>query len=370
MQKNLSIQSLRGYAAILVVMDHALLSLRRFGVLPQKMEYVAADLGAMGVHIFFVISGFIMMYIAYGNFGKSSAPQRFFAARIKRIVPLYYIATALAIGISTVGAETPYRWSDILLSMLFMPSHAHPGSNEFLYPILAVGWTLNYEMLFYVLFAVALLFRRRIGVSFMTCTLLFLIAAGRELRMVAQRPLGTSLLFDTLHYFTRDIMLYFVFGILIAFFARDKKCPTLSIPVPALWGCGLGVAEICVCNYLIPNQHPAWRTASTMIIAIVSVGLCVVAAQNGQNRLSEKLGDASYSIYLFHGFFQAAVASLWLRWAGGSYLGEMSCAFFFGVGGGYLAYIAIERPLIATLQRKPSVHPVKVETELVSVETA
>ena len=370
MKKNHYIQNLRGYAAILVVIDHALLSLANFGVLPKRIEYLADDLGAMGVHIFFVISGFIMMYIAFDSFGKPFAPRQFIAARIKRVVPLYYFATALALGINALAGNSPYRWTDILLSMCFLPSHAHPGSAEFLYPVLGVGWTLNYEMFFYLLFTCALLFKRRLGVPFIICSLLILIAAGSGLRLTSQHPIDASLLFEIVRYFTRDIMLYFVFGIAIGLVARSSRCPSLSIPMPALIGCGLGVAEVCLCNYLIAHQQPLWRTALTMLIAILAVGFCVVARQTGQSWLAEKLGDASYSIYLFHRFFVAAAVSIWLHWIGRFYWGEVCAGVLLGIGGGYLAYALVERRLTNLVHRKPSVRSARPEEAVASVEPA
>ena len=128
--KNLYIQNLRGYAATLVVVDHALLRQASFGTISKGIESVANDLGAMGVHIFFVISGFIMMFNTFESFNRAGAPGRFMLARIKRIVPLYYAATIVAIAISNHGNSAAYRWSDIALSMAFMPSTKDSGSRS------------------------------------------------------------------------------------------------------------------------------------------------------------------------------------------------------------------------------------------------
>lgn len=372
-QKNHYIQNLRGYAAILVVIDHALQTLVHAGILPKRVDYVADDLGAAGVHIFFAISGFIMMHVAFDSFGKPFAPQRFLLARIKRIVPLYYVATVVAIGIHALEGSRPYSWSDIVLSMFFMPSHAHLdvlASTRSLYPILAVGWTLNYEMFFYLLFAIALFFRMRVGVGFMACLLLLLVAVGSGEKMFSPHLLGTTLLFEIAHYFTRDIMLYFVLGIIISLFAKGKRWPSLSIPMPALLGCSLSIVELCTLNYLMPNQYPAWRAALTILVAFVAVGLCAIATPSKQNGLAEKLGDASYSIYLFHGFFLLASFLCWQRWVGGFYAGEIFFAVLFGIGGGYLTYSFIERPLSIRVNRKRTVVRPTVETDKVSVEVA
>jgi exopolysaccharide production protein ExoZ len=368
--KNLYIQNLRGYAATLVVVDHALLRQANFGTLSKGIEFVANDLGAMGVHIFFVISGFIMMFNTFESFNRAGAPGRFMLARIKRIVPLYYAATIVAIAISNRGNSAAYRWSDIALSMAFMPSHVHMHSvaAEYLYPVLGVGWTLNYEMFFYLLFAIALLFTRRSGTLFLTCTLLLLIAMGSGLRQFSQYSIGASITFDIFYYFTRDIMLYFLFGIIIAILARKGWMPSRTIPTPALWGCIFGIFGIFLYDYLLPGEHPVWRSAFAMIVAIVSVALCVVAIPGKPDGLSVKLGDASYSIYLFHGFLMSAIASLWQRWVGEAYLAEGAASVLLGLGGGYLIYAFIENPLNLFLHRKHVSRPDKTETQLAFVE--
>jgi peptidoglycan/LPS O-acetylase OafA/YrhL len=368
--RNLYIQNLRGYAATLVVIDHALLRQANFGTISKGIESVANDLGAMGVHIFFAISGFIMMFNTFESFNRAGASGRFMLARFKRIVPLYYAATIVAIAISNHGNNVAYRWSDVALSMAFMPSHVHSVAAEYLYPVLGVGWTLNYEMFFYLLFAIALLFNRRSGILFLTCTLLLLIAMGSGLRQFSQHPIGTTILFDIFYFFTRNIMLYFLFGIIVAILARKRWMPSRTIPAPALWGCSLGIFGIFLCNYLLPGEHPAWRSAFAMMVAIVSVGLCVVAIPGKPDWLSVKLGDASYSIYLFHGFLMSAIASLWQRWVGEAYLAEGVASVLLGLGGGYLIYAFIENPLNLLLHRKHVSRPDKAETKLAFVERA
>jgi exopolysaccharide production protein ExoZ len=125
-----SIQILRAAAALGVLLDHAG---RWLDVAP------IVDIGAAGVDLFFVISGFIMVYTSERLFGQTGAPQRFLARRIIRIVPLYWTLTAFAaLVLFGFGPNT-------LGSYLFIPTHRGP--------ILTVGWTLNYEMMFYSLFA-------------------------------------------------------------------------------------------------------------------------------------------------------------------------------------------------------------------------
>jgi exopolysaccharide production protein ExoZ len=106
------------------------------------------------VDLFFVISGFVL-WTAAGE--TPASPGAFLWARVRRVAPLYWIAT-LAV------AALAWRWPAVLpvvhpeprhviLSLLFLP-HWGPGGDPF--PLLSAGWTLTYEAFFYVAFAIAL----------------------------------------------------------------------------------------------------------------------------------------------------------------------------------------------------------------------
>ena len=113
---------------------------------------VFIDKGAVGVDIFFVISGLV---IFLSTEGKSLPPVRFLLYRLFRIVPAYWLYTVLmalvVVFARPVLPDQTVDWSHFLLSLLFIPTE-NPGGYG-IYPTLNVGWTLNYEMLFYVLFA-------------------------------------------------------------------------------------------------------------------------------------------------------------------------------------------------------------------------
>jgi peptidoglycan/LPS O-acetylase OafA/YrhL len=122
-----SIQALRAIAALLVFWGHAINAVTL--EVPADFPHLY---GPFGVDIFFVISGFVMVYSSEGLFGQPGAPIKFFARRIARIVPLYWAATAIL-----VWFVVPYASTKAVLGSLFfaprIPSEA---------PLLFVGWTL------------------------------------------------------------------------------------------------------------------------------------------------------------------------------------------------------------------------------------
>jgi exopolysaccharide production protein ExoZ len=123
---------------------------------------IDARIGAAGVDLFFIISGFIIVYASEPLFGKPAGPQVFFLRRLIRIAPLYWTVTAFFIvlflaspnGFAATIAASNTSIGAIIASFMFLP-FARPDGTMF--PLHSVGWTLNYEVFFYVIFE-ALLF--------------------------------------------------------------------------------------------------------------------------------------------------------------------------------------------------------------------
>lgn len=157
------VQYLRAIAALSVFYYHFTATLVSREMMTPVTIY---EIGAAGVDLFFVISGFIMAKIAFEN---PVEPLSFMRRRLARIVPLYWVATALVFAIALAAPQLAGNvkpdWLHLAHSLLFLPY----GSNgDITAPILVVGWTLNFEMFFYVLVAIgAGLFadKKLIGVS-------------------------------------------------------------------------------------------------------------------------------------------------------------------------------------------------------------
>src|ERR1700730_5914930 len=133
-----NIQSLRALAALSVAYFHT--------------DFGGIRFGSFGVDVFFVISGFIMAQICQTD------SSHFFLRRLVRIVPLYWALTLLIFGLAKFAPWLVYRapadWADLARSLFFVPYQNKSGLVQ---PELFLGWTLNYEMFFYVNVALALL---------------------------------------------------------------------------------------------------------------------------------------------------------------------------------------------------------------------
>jgi exopolysaccharide production protein ExoZ len=158
-----SIQYLRGLAAFGVVAFHA----------SERAGY-QFDVGTAGVDVFFVISGFVMWMVTSS---KTLSPAEFLARRVQRIVPLYWAVTlaVAAVALLIPGSFPAMRPTvgHVVQSLLFIP---HRGETSMIAPLIVPGWTLNYEMFFYLLFAAGLFAPARVRPWALTATLVSLVA--------------------------------------------------------------------------------------------------------------------------------------------------------------------------------------------------
>src|SRR5438045_2337056 len=145
------IQMLRGIAASMVVFVHLDVQLARLGYRTLGSGWLAT-----GVDIFFVISGFIM-WVSVERRPDMTAGT-FLRNRLIRIVPLYWLVSAGVLTMTFAAPQllhtTVFSAPHAIASFLFLPAR-HPVVGNF-WPLLIPGWTLDYEMLFYVLFAAAI----------------------------------------------------------------------------------------------------------------------------------------------------------------------------------------------------------------------
>jgi exopolysaccharide production protein ExoZ len=298
-----SLQYLRALAAIGVVLFHASLAAR-----------TPLGFGAYGVDIFFVISGFVMVWITSGE----TRPLPFLAARLRRIVPLYWIVTVVAIAAVTIRlGDFPFGPGGLGSSFLFLP-YGPPGPERHYMPIHQVGWTLNYDMMFYAVLAAALVLRRPLQLIAVTAALLALAAIG-----VFLQPQTAPL-----EFWSDPIILHFLGGAWLAAAIRPSEA---GLP---RW---LAVCAVLALLVLLPVPR----------IAILLVGGLVLLDLKGLIPKSPLLllGDASYSIYLWHPFAIAACAFAARSLSVPPAL-LLPLATLAGIAIGLLGYALIEKPLL------------------------
>lgn len=283
MPKFYTVQYLRALAALAVVIFHAL----------ESSAYPFL-VGAAGVDIFFVISGFIMGILMHS---RESDPVVFFRRRIARIVPLYWVCTLGALACFTLKPGFLYQFDpsfgNLIQSLLFVP---HAGATKHGSPMLMQGWTLEYEMFFYVLCTITLALPVRSKIPVLLCALLALTLSGAAFHP-AQKALAA---------YTSPMLLEFAAGLAIAATYLSR-----ALPASAAWGwslAGLGLAALAAQMPLIGlDLH--YRLLGYGAPAVLLVLGCVVSEQARPLpvfKFGILLGDASYALYLTHGFVVAA----------------------------------------------------------------
>jgi len=337
------LQVLRFFAAFSVLFGHALHEALSFGFAGGQSVLATVDgwnFGS-GVDVFFVLSGFLMFYISAASFGTAEAQPKFLMRRIVRLVPLYWLFTA-AMLVATLAfpaqlAHATLSVPHVLASFAFVP---WLDSTALPHPLLGLGWTLNYEMFFYLLFSFALLLPLRQGLG----ALVVLFAA-----LVAANPLiGAN--WVQLKFWSDPIILEFLFGVGLAVLFRRGVVLARGAAIAAVLAGAIGLAIA-----------PLWPLAGPMLrplTAGVPAALLVAAAaslSNGRlSRAGQLLvlgGDASYALYLSHPFSINLVVLVWQKLHLASpwlfALSAIAAAVLVSV----TVHLALERPLTRWLHR-------------------
>lgn len=335
----LTIQALRGIAALLVVAYHAVL------LWTAKFTGSNAELwvnGSAGVDVFFVISGLVMVLSAGRLASSADAGLVFLRHRVMRIVPFYWLMTtakiAAMLAMPQLVMRTQLSWAYVLGSYALLPVHDANGDFK---PVLPVGWTLTYEMFFYLLLALALCLRQPIlRVAGPVLGVAYLVAALRQ----PSWPEAAD--------FANPIVLEFLYGVMIALALRGGRRLPMGIAALSLaCGTALIVTVPAVSSLVRPF---AWGLPAAMMVA-GAVALEPVLAR----RLPRWLlacGDGSYAIYLTHGFVVPVVgiAVLRLGASGGASLAAVVAASLAASAAvGWAAHVVLERPMLALFRRQP-----------------
>ncbi|WP_456790000.1 acyltransferase family protein [Bradyrhizobium sp. USDA 4472] len=311
-----SIQILRGIAALFIVIGHGQSMARELAALTNRTFLAWSPVPwGVGVDLFFVISGFIIFYSS-AKYENDAQPRRaFYAHRIARLVPLYWTATALFIALIATKKSLGFAQDDafptmqaIAASLLFLPIDG-PGTSGLAFPVYDLGWTLNYEMYFYTLFALCLM---RSYVQSATRVLACLCAV---------LLLGAVLKIELLPFafWCQPIVLEFGCGILIAVAMRRS----VSLPAPirlalVVLGATLIVAlpfgqpEAINGTYLNGwNRFYTLGLPAALVVAGAALGPDV--RKTFWSAIPLQLGDASYSLYLLHPFVLFALSMAYRR---------------------------------------------------------
>ena len=263
-----NIELLRFIAALAVVYFHAVGTLRAVAF-PEIGPNPLTELGAAGVDVFFVISGFVI-FLSLTR--KNRTPIEFARDRLIRLVPAYWILTIshLVILASVAilrGTEVPFDFSWTIQSLFFV---SQPLGNNL--PLISQGWSLEIEMLFYLLVAVGLIIKNPIAnIVFPAVALVSLVGFG----------------------LLPDLALEFIFGGLLGYLYTRIK-----FPAPVAIGAGvIGIVLFVAPVILGAVDAPRWVTwgIPSMLVVFSAINLPQL-----NWKILPTIGAASYPVYLLH----------------------------------------------------------------------
>ncbi|WP_067984680.1 acyltransferase family protein [Neptuniibacter pectenicola] len=301
-----NIQYLRAIAVLMVVYVH---SVEQFSWLDS---YFFAAIGHSGVDLFFIISGFIMVY-ATNN--KNINFMFFLYNRLVRIVPMYWFFTTIFLIISAfmpslVNNSNLDGWH-VFSSYFFIPSYS-PNYPENYWPLLIPGWTLNYEMVFYLLFSCSLMF---VGVYRVVCLsflMFFLFIFSSYFDSI-----------ESLGFYANYIIFEFLLGAFFGVFFVKYFSSCNSF-----FGFFICFIAVFLWFYLDGKSERFLHLGIPSFLFFIGF-LYIDKRFVLGNKIMHLIGDSSYSIYLSHAFSLSFLKFVFVAFGYSYYTGDFLKGFIF-----------------------------------------
>lgn len=333
------LQALRFIAAALVLTGHVLMEMlqheMKLGAITPLVDFP----WGVGVDIFFLISGFIISHSALDNPRSLTSARKFILQRLIRIWPTYAMFTALmmvaVLLVPAFLAHNVLTLSYVIASFLFIPM---PRPDDLrMFPVLGQGWTLNYEMFFYLAFTMALLLPVKLRAPVLWIGGISLILLGQYVAL--PQPLA---------FYADPIVGEFLLGILLS--VMMKRLPAMPN------GARLAIILAPVALFLLNSGDELPRIVSLGIPAFLLVGGVLFLGEKGERLLGASwlvlLGNASYALYLSHTFAVNAVLLFWIKLHLAIPALFFLLTFVVAIVGSVLVYKLLEVPTLQFLKQR------------------
>ena len=279
---------LRGVAATLVMLCHFCWTFSQAYSEPSTIQIYMAVYGAIGVDLFFVISGFVIFYAWFSRDFGSTRVSDFLRRRVARILPLYWIALLATVVMYALG----YRSGDnltlnsMILDIFLIPHTVYDSA-------VGVSWTLTFEFIFYLIFCATLFLRSQTSsLAFTTVALGVLAVAGQAIPALAVNDI--------------PVVVEFTFGMVLAHLVlKGRRLKTSGFLLVSMFLVTLAPVLFLPDLFNSVAISPWARVIFWGVPSAVVVGsmLQVPDTQKIPQKICMLLGGASYSLYLFHYFF-------------------------------------------------------------------
>lgn len=279
-QKQLSIQYLRGIAALFIVLCH--------------ISYI--PFGQFGVDIFVCISGFVIML---STESKGKFDKDFFFKKFIRIAPLYYFITLITFILCkikpTLFYTTVANWPNLLKSILFIPY----SCNGNVLPIFPIGWYINIAMELYLIFYIAMKISYKYRAVISLAILSILVIIGRVFKFAA----------EPYEFWTRTVLIEFIFGIVAFYIYKHFKTAKKSVKKSSFT---VALFFVCLILFLIMiladsynvslDRSIKWGIPAFLMLLIFVMYFDMQKPSSYINKIFIYIGNISYSLYMTHYF--------------------------------------------------------------------
>jgi exopolysaccharide production protein ExoZ len=336
------LQVYRGIGALLVVMFHLNdMSKERL----QQVTFLNLfEAGWSGVDYFFVLSGFIMVYVHRSAIAKPDQLKSFLVKRAVRIYPIYWIITLLVLFFFLVipgfANNQDLNIQKIFVSLLLLPQNDKP--------ILDVGWTLIYELYFYLLFSVAIWFKPKYSVPILSSWLFITMLHYLKVVNFGGEAFLLNIVFGNMN-------LEFILGCLAGYIVI-KFGSKISKNRWILFGAAnLGYIALLILLAATKIEIDRMSTFGVMA-ALLIIGSASIDLNDSPKvpKILTYLGDASYSIFLLHSPIVSAITKVVQKANLGKYFDSFfapALVVLITVVLGCLFYSLIEKPLTVYLRK-------------------
>ncbi len=291
------IQVFRGLASVGVLLTHCgLIFEQNFN---QSFLNNVFNFGGAGVDFFFALSGFIIFYIHQKDIEQPQKLQPFFLKRLIRVYPLYWLVLGLKIGTSLLFGYDPDLHNrtilEIFQAIVLFPQDRSILSSSFL----GVSWTLSFEIFFYFVFGLAIWFPKRIMLPLIAA---WLLGSFGSLVGISPFPHGSMLR----EFWFSPLNLEFALGCWSAYLVRRHRFSNGQ----GIFNFGLFLLSISIALEIYTSIHKLPPiTLSSLITFGIPCWILIIGAVTLESERTIKvspilseIGNASYSIYLIHGF--------------------------------------------------------------------
>ena len=263
-----NLEYLRGLAALLVFVSHYA---QNFSLSDSPEWVFVESFGNFGVDLFFVLSGFVIT-ISVWDRTRAHFPN-FIIGRARRLLPLYLVLTILASALILIADAAginfsipPFSISHFLASATFTSQTFGFG-----YPVLAQGWTLEFEVGFYLISAIAIVLSKP-GLARLVITVILLGSIGLAI---------SQLYFE------------FLFGVIIGGIYKLGRLSDVNVNSSLVWAfAGIAVLLAALLGD-ISSRWWSWGLPAAM--AVLSLSL---AKNTALNQFAITVGQVSYPFYL------------------------------------------------------------------------